>query len=538
MKFVKQILFCLLSALLFFISWPPNSFPIFIFVAFVPILWFVFNFNPGKKVFSSWFLYMSLVLTFFVLNFSLTSWVMKAHWGGGIFASCLNTILMSIVIILVYKIKMVIGEKHALISFPVLWLSFEYLHFNWDLTWPWLTLGNVFSDKITWIQWYEYTGVLGGSLWILTVNTILYYTLRKFLSNQSSLKTLFFALMFLTLPLYISNSILSNFSEPLQEDVNVVIVQPNYEPHNEKFSIPQNTQLLRVESLLDSVWNSDVDLIILPETFIIDWIWESKIEVTPVVKRMRSWLKFHPNTQILTGASTIKLLEESQNKKPTARQSSSGIWYEVFNTALLISVDEPVQIFHKSKLVPGAEMTPYNFIFKPILEKFPIELAGTVGNFGVNDSIFNLNSKQGAFTSLICYESIFGEYVSKFMLKDAEWICLISNDGWWGHTYGHQQLHSYARLRAIENRRYVVRSANTGISSVINPNGIIKEFLPYSKKGIINATIFKSDVITFYSMYGDYIGRLASFLAIVYILQLIIQYLGHKRSIKLKQNDV
>ena len=101
----------------------------------------------------------------------------------------------------------------------------------------------------------------------------------------------------------------------------------------------------------------------MPETFIIDWIWESRIEVAPVVQRMRSWLKNHPNTQILTGASTGKLLKESQHVKTTARQSSSGIWYEVFNTALLISLDEPVQIFHKSKLVPGAEMTPYHFLF-------------------------------------------------------------------------------------------------------------------------------------------------------------------------------
>ena len=430
-----------------------------------------------------------------------------------------------------------IGEKHALISFPVLWLAFEYLHLNWDLTWPWLTLGNVFSDKTTWIQWYEYTGVLGGSLWVLTINTILYFALRKFLLNQSYLKPLIFALVFLIIPLFISNLILSNLSEPQQGEVNVVIVQPNYEPHFEKFSIPQNSQLLRVESLLDSVWSSNVDLIVLPETFIIDWIWESRIEVAPVVQRMRSWLKDHPHTQILTGASTGKLLEESQQIKPTARQSSSGIWYEVFNTALLISVDEPVQIFHKSKLVPGAEMTPYHLLFKPILEKFPIELAGSIGNFGVNDSIINLNSKRGSFSSLICYESIFGEYVSNFMVKDSEWICLISNDGWWGHTYGHQQLHSYARLRALESRRYIARSANTGISSVINSKGIVEQFLPYSQKGIINATIFKSNVITFYSKYGDYIGRVASFIAIVYILQLIIIYFRHKNQFKEQNNE-
>ena len=114
---------------------------------------------------------------------------------------------------------------------------------------------------------------------------------------------------------------------------------------------------------------------------------------------------------------------------------------------------------------------------------------------------------------------------------------MISNDGWWGHTYGHQQLHSYARLRALESRRYIARSANTGISSVINSKGIVEQFLPYSQKGIINATIFKSNVITFYSKYGDYIGRVASFLAIVYILQLIIIYFSHKNQFKEQNNE-
>ena len=136
-----------------------------------------------------------------------------------------------------------------------------------------------------------------------------------------------------------------------------------------------------------------------------------------------------------------------------------------------------------------------------------------------------MRSKQGDFTSLICYESIFGEYVSGFIEKGAQWICLITNDGWWGDSYGHQQLHSYARLRAIECRRYIVRSANTGISSVINPVGIVEQFLPYAESGIIKAAIVKSDVRTFYSRYGDYIGRLASFLAIIYFLQLILTYL-------------
>lgn len=525
MRFVKHILACLLTALLFFISWPPNSVPGFIFIAFVPVLWLVFNFDTDKRRHAAWSLFASLFVAFFALNFTLTSWVMKAHWGGGLFASVFNAFLMSVVFLLVYKLKKQMGNKHAFMALPILWLAFEYLHLNWELTWPWMTLGNVFSEKTSWVQWYEYTGVLGGSLWVLLINSLLYYGLSKVLSKESFVKPVLLAVAIFLIPYWVSNTILSNLPEPEGDQVDIVIVQPNYEPHFEKFKTPQNSQLLRVEGLLDSVWQTNPDLIVLPETFITDWIWESRIENAPVIKRMRSWLKDHPQTQILTGASTGKVLNDLDHLKSTARRSQGGTWYEVFNTALLISLDEPVQIFHKSKLVPGAEMTPYSVLLKPILDKFPIELGGTVGNFGVNDSIFNLRSKQGNFTSMICYESIFGEYVSGFVSKGAEWICVITNDGWWGDSYGHQQHHSYARLRAIESRRYIVRSANTGISSVIHPKGSVEQFLPYAETGIIEATIVKSRVSTFYSQYGDYIGRLASFLAIIYLLQLILTYL-------------
>ena len=137
----------------------------------------------------------------------------------------------------------------------------------------------------------------------------------------------------------------------------------------------------------------------------------------------------------------------------------------------------------------------------------------------------NFTSYKGKFTPTICYESIYGEYVSSFNTLGSSWICIITNDGWWGTTFGHQQHQSYARLRAIENRKYVLRSANTGISSVINPLGLVEQFLPYAEEGIIETRISKFDKTTFYAQHGDYIGRLASFLAIIYLLQLLISYL-------------
>jgi len=529
MRFVKHILSCLLSVLLFFISWPPNSLPGFIFIALVPLLWLVFNFDQQKRRFSSWSLFGYLFFTFFCINFSLTSWLMNAHWGGGLFASIFNASLMSTVFVCVYKLKKQMGDKHAYLTFSILWLAFEYLHLNWEMTWPWMSLGNVFAEQTSWIQWYEYTGVLGGSLWVLLINSLIYYCLSRIVEGQSVIKPIVFVLAFLFIPLCKSNQLVSDFDINSGDRVNIVIVQPNYEPHFEKFKVSQQLQLQRVEGLLDSVWLRNPDLIVLPETFITDWIWEARIESSPVIERMKLWLNESPETQILTGASTGRVLNDVDNLKSTARRSIGGTWYEVFNTALLISVDKPTQIFHKSKLVPGAEMTPFSSILKPFFENFPIEIGGTIGNFGVNDSIFNLRTHQGDIASMICYESVFGAYVSEFVNEGADWICIITNDGWWKETYGHQQHNAYARLRAIENRRYVVRSANTGISSVINPQGRVEQFLLYGESGIIEASIIKSNKLSFYSRYGDYIGRLASFLAIIYLLQLVLTYLKNDK---------
>ena len=525
MKFVKHILICLLTVVLFYISWPPHSISGLLFIAFLPVLHLIFSYKSEEFKYSNVYLISLLFITFFLINFSLTSWLIYAHLFGGIFASIFNATLMSILIFLIYKIKCNLGDKQAYFAFPTLWLAFEYLHLIWDMTWPWMSLGNGFAEQTNWIQWYEYTGVFGGSFWILIVNTILYFSLSQLLKKKPFSTPLLFSLFFIISPILISYKITLNTSNFTGEEVKVVIVQPNYEPHNEKFNIPQNKQLNEVETLLKPVWNTEPDLIVLPETFITDWIWESRLETSPAVLRMKSWLSKHRTTQILSGASTGKVLTDDEKHKTTARISRNGTVYEVFNSALLISNQQETQVFHKSKLVPGAEMTPFSTILKPVFDKFPVKLGGTIGNFGTNDALFNFESHQGYFTPIICYESVFGEYVSNFNSLGSKWICIITNDGWWGNTFGHQQHNSYARLRAIENRKYVVRSANTGISSVINPLGMVEQFLPYGERGIIETTIRKSDKMTFYAQHGDYIGRLASFLAIIYFLQLIISYL-------------
>ena len=101
---------------------------------------------------------------------------------------------------------------------------FEYLHFNWDLFWPWLALGNGFSSSPALVQWFEYTGVLGGSLWVLTANVLAFNSLHS--------------KRFISLALCIFFPIGLSLVEPSLKEIdklNVVVVQPNIDPYSEKF---------------------------------------------------------------------------------------------------------------------------------------------------------------------------------------------------------------------------------------------------------------------------------------------------------------
>lgn len=118
----------------------------------------------------------------------------------------------------------------------------------------------------------------------------------------------------------------------------------------------------------------------------------------------------------------------------------------------------------------------------------------------------------------ICYESVFGEYVSRYINNGANIIFIITNDGWWGNTAGHKQHYLYAKLRAIENRKSIARSANTGTSCFINQRGDISQATEWEKDAVINQTIYANDIITFYDRNGDYIGRTAIWVAVFLFL--------------------
>ena len=162
---------------------------------------------------------------------------------------------------------------------------------------------------------------------------------------------------------------------------------------------------------------------------------------------------------------------------------------------------------------------PYKNLLEPIIGEMLIDFGGTIATRGVQDKRTNFQSKEKLIAApIICYESIYGSFVTEYVRLGAQFLIVISNDAWWGNTEGHRQLLSYSRLRAIENRRAIARSANTGISAFIDKNGEIIKTIGYGKKGILIGNLQLENKLTFYTKYGDYIARIALLLFILTIL--------------------
>ena len=131
---------------------------------------------------------------------------------------------------------------------------------------------------------------------------------------------------------------------------------------------------------------------------------------------------------------------------------------------------------------------------------------------------------------IICYESVYGEFVTEYVKKGAQVLAIITNDGWWSDTPGYKHHLLYARLRAIETRKPVVRAANTGISALINPIGEIVQQSTWWKPAAIHALVQPRIGFTFYSQHGDYLGRLALLITtLIFVILVIGKIKSHKK---------
>lgn len=510
----------ILSGLLLSISWF-SPFTFLIFFAWIPLLILEDKISQSDVIKRKRLSLTGLsYLTFFIWNLTTTWWIYYASFEGVCMALICNSIFMCVVFMLWYNLKKRINKSWTVWLLIPIWLGFEYGHTLWDLTWPWLTLGNVFAFNHNWVQWYEFTGTSGGSLWILLTNVLIFNLIKH---QVFQLKQWAKPITIIIAPIAFSYLILNISTTHLSSDktYKTLIVQPNVDPYNEKFYFESQIQLRNLLNQVSAQLDSTVDFLLLPETFLTENIFEGQENQSFSFHFIQdSILSKYPRLTIITGASTIHAFKQGDEISATARKfSDANEYYDAFNTGMQLNNTEGLTYYHKSKLVPGVEKMPFPALFKP-LEKLALDLGGTTGSLGCQDerTVFFSHEKQVGIAPVICYESVYSDYVAEYVRNGANFIFIMTNDGWWQNTPGHKQHLAYARLRAIEMRKEIARCANTGISCFITPSGEIEQATPYWEKATITKNMIPHNEQTFFVRFGDLISYSSSILAILLVI--------------------
>ena len=514
---LRKLLCVSLSAALLSAGWLGGS-GLTLLVAFVPLLFVSASYGPSVRDMirmAGW-----AALTFVLWNIATIGWVWNAA-PVGVFAATFFSGFWSLAAFLLYHYVSKRSPKPvAYTLFVAAWVAGEYLYTHAEvISFPWLTLGNGFSGSPWSVQWYEWTGVMGGSAWVLACNLAVF---EAVLSRR--VRDAVRAAVAAAVPIVVSLIIYVNY-EPEAQSVEVAVVQPNVDCYEEKFSGSEREQLQNLLDLLDET-PLDARIVVMPETALPEQLRDDAPQSGATVRALRQRIdSLRPEAMIVAGASTVKLYGAGEPRSETAR-AGSGFYYDIYNSAVAVNGDTDTDVHHKMRLVIGVEAMPFRRLLGFV------DLGGVTGQLGRNDraSVFEKGGVKAG--PAICYEGLYGDSFAEFVRAGAETMIVMSNDGWWGDTPGYRHHFSFARLRAVETRRAIARCANTGISGFIDQRGNVIDSAGWDLRTLLTGTINASDTLTPYVRSGDYIVRL-SLLVLGLSLLYYIAWRFRKRSLLL-----
>lgn len=511
----------ILFILLYTMAWTPVSQAYLVSIAFVPVFILIDRFIAQNK--TSKTVYFRLFSLFLTTGIILHLWITNAHWGGTALASIVFTLLHLIPFTFYYRFTRNGYIKQGLLAFVLSTITLEYAQNFWDLSWPWFNLGHSLSSFPSLIQWYQYTGAIGGTLWILLINIFIYNIL--FIKNRKTTIVIFSTIIIT--PLFFNTKHIKpdNYTSKLK----VIVYQPNIDAYKEKFSSDFTKQITDLTKIIENIDSSETTLIVCPETFIHRSVDESNANYNPYINLIQSSLKSE-NHFVVTGANSSRRVNPEEEIEKGSIRHRNGVYYKVFNSAILFNKKKTLDIYNKSKLVAGAETTPFSSVLTPILGSlFNIDLGGVSGNLGKSDAPKVMATAAFSFSPIICFESAFGDYTAEFSELGSDFITIMTNDDWWGNTSGHKHHFELAKIRAVENQKYVVRSANTGISGIIKPDGTVVKRMEYKTGGIIEDYIDLNPEKTYYTQNKHLIGKLCTFVLVMLLLQMETLFIRSKK---------
>lgn len=520
----RWFLLSILSGFLFVGGFPNSPLTPLMFIAFVPLLVIADEIKHSEISIKKRLFMRYAYNSFVIWNIGSTWWVGNAGLIPGLIANFLNAFFMTLPLLLFYIANTKFSKLWAGIALIGFWFSWEILHLSWELSWPWLTIGNAFAQHPDWIQWYEYTGVFGGGLWILILNLLIFrfnesaVTIRKFVPIALALIT----------PLLCSFFIKYNYKNDNNDWIEVVAVQPNFEPHYVKFELSDELQLERFLQLSKAQITPTTDYLVYPETsfgyFDVD-----KLRTYPIVQQLSALTDSTSKLRLISGLDLFKIYAPSENLPKSVRKTKRGLM-EIYNGAVQITAHQSeIPYYKKGKMVPGAEAFPFRWLFG-FLEPLFHQFNGTVEGLGTQPerSVFWSQDQRVAVAPLICYESIYGGYCTDYVKKGANVLFIMTNDGWWDDTPGYIQHFKFASLRAIELRRSIARSANSGTSAFFDELGHSSQATAYDTPTAIKEKIQLNNNVTFYAKHGDYLAWMGVLVAACMVLAMIVQYFRNK----------
>lgn len=480
-----------LSALLLSLSFPMYDFEILAWIGIIPLLFIIKESSPKIAFLWSWLSGTSFSI--FTLNW-LTG-TMSNYGGIPSWISFLILLLLSAYIgifsglfgLLTSYITRKVNNIPFTFVAAAVWVTLEYIRAHLFTGFPWASLGYSQYKFLHIIQISDITSLYGVSFLIIAVNAALFEVLHLLKKRKRPARLLSYSSIFITAFLFIISLIYGNYK--LQQtyynpdnNVKVAVIQGNI-PQNLKWD--RNFQRKTIDiykQLSEEAAKENPELVIWPETAAPFFFQEQSAYQKEIYDLARQ-----NNISLLFGSPSFTFIDEYNIK--------------LFNSAWLISPDgKAVSRYDKMHLVPFGEYVPLSKILF-FLEKM---VAG-IGDFmpGKDFTVLHDDTIKLRFGTVICFEVIFPDLVRKFVLNGAEFMTTITNDAWFGKTSAPYQHFSMVVFRAVENRVYFARAANTGISGFISPTGKILNTTPIFVESQIVQNITPATTKTFYTLYGD-----------------------------------
>ena len=509
---MKQTVWALSSGILLGLGWLVD--PIFVFVGFVPLLFLL----PEPKF---WRFAGYIYLAFFMWNVIAAWWSFAAEPVASVVLFTVAPALMTLPMLCLRRLQKFYTPAHLSWLLPACWISYEFLQYQWALSWSWLTLGNSLAGKVL-LGGYTYMGVLGSSLYVLWGNLLVYATIQHW--RKMWIRKAVYALagivglvlvyvlfgIFLIALLDIKNIV---WKSP-HVIPNTIVVQPNIDPKTQKLpntskAMPPLTQALHIIRLLKPKIDTNIRLVVLPEAILGQRFEQSGLEHQgnyPAWDTLRAFFDQYPKTAFLLGLNTHRWVVGKECNDTYAHfDPITKRYIKLYNSALLYQKGEPKQYHHKTRRVPVGEYLP-----------FPKSLASIIPQISEtitpDTSLQLLKTKDGLrIGALICYESCFGTCAGEMARKGADFFCIITDDAYWRDTPQPKQHLGIDRLRATEHQRAIIRASNHGFSGMIDASGKVRHLTPTNQA---QASAFYFDyppktgtlVQTFYTRWGDWLG--------------------------------